>query len=450
MDENKLWETVLSQIQFCISKANFETWFRNTRIISKKDEVVYIGVSNSFVKEWLENKYNHLILKILRNTEKGIKKIEYLVESSLTKNQKETPVIRKEITYQLPFSEFEIDKETNLNPRYSFNNFIVGSFNELAYAAAMNIVQNPGFSYNPLFIYGGVGLGKTHLLQAIGNKIKENFSNKKIYYTSSDKFISEIIDTIKNKTIKELKVKLQKLDVLIIDDIQFLSGKEKTQEEFFHLFNSLYQKNKQIVLSSDRPPKAIPALEERLRSRFEGGMIADIGFPDYETRLAILKLKTQEKNNQINQEVLEYIASNITKNIRELEGALNQIIVYQNLNNKLANIDVAQKLLKKFINIGQNIITQQKIIKKTAQFYDIDEKDLFSNTRKKEIVVPRQIVMYLLKEELKLSFSSIGRKFNHKDHSTVIHSYNKIKNEIKKNSRLKEEIELIKQGIYSG
>jgi chromosomal replication initiator protein len=449
MDENKLWESLLSQIQFCVSKANFETWFKNARVLSNKNGVVTISVSNSFVKEWLEKKYNHLILKILRGTEKSIKRVEYLVEGKNPEPITLTKTAKKELP-QLTFKDLEINKETNLNPRYSFNNFVVGSFNELAYAAAINITQNPGLNYNPLFIYGGVGLGKTHLLQAIGNKILENFPDKKVLYTPSDRFVSEIIDSIKSQSIKTLKTKLQKLDVLIIDDIQFISGKEKTQEEFFHLFNGLYQKNKQVVLSSDRPPKAIPALEERLRSRFEGGMIADIGLPDYETRLAILKLKAQEKNAVIKDEIFEYIASNITKNIRELEGALNQIIVYQTVNNKPANLETAKKLLKKFVVSPSRLITQEKIIKKIGEFYGINEKDLFGKTRKKEVVVPRQVAMYLLREELKMSFSSIGRKFNHKDHSTVIHAYNKINEELKKNSRLNEEIELIKHEIYSG
>jgi len=451
MENNKLWQSVLSQVQFCISKANFETWFKNTKIISEKDGAVSVSVPNSFSKEWLENKYHKLVLKILRNTDEKIKEVRYTVE---TPNQKvqilKSPKHEEIEEPQLMFKEFEVDRKTNLNPRYTFDNFVVGSFNELAYAASLGITKNPGLTYNPFFVYGGVGLGKTHLLEAVGNKIKENFPKKTVEYIPSNKFIAEIINAIKNRNTELLKAKLQKIDVLIIDDIQFLAGKEKTQEEFFYLFNNLYEKNKQIILSSDRPPKAISSLEERLRSRFEGGMMADIGLPDYETRLAILKFKEQEKNIQISEEILEYIASNITRNIRELEGALNQVIVYQKINNKSLNSDIAKKLLKNLLFSPFKIATQKKIVQIVAEFYDLKEKDIFDKTRKKEIVKPRQIAMYLLREELKNSFPSIGRKFNDKDHTTVIYAYNKIMAELKKNSKLVEEMELIKQRIYGG
>lgn len=451
MEPDKLWQSVLSQVQFCISRANFETWFKNTKIILEKDGIVSVSVPNSFSKEWLENKYHKLILKILRNTEEKIKDVKYIVENPPQKlqNQKSSKVEETK-SPQLRFKELEIDKETNLNPHYTFDNFVVGAFNELAYAAALAITKNPGMTYNPFFVYGGVGLGKTHLLEAIGNKIKEKFPKKRVEYFPSNKFIGEIINAIKNQEAELLKERLQKIDVLIVDDIQFLAGKEKTQEEFFYLFNNLYEKNKQIVLSSDRPPKAIPALEERLRSRFEGGMMADIGLPDYETRLAILKFKAQERNAQISEEVLKYITSNITRNIRELEGALNQVIIYQEINNKLLSLEGAKRLLKNLIFSPLKIATPKKIIKIVADFYDLNEKDILLKTRRKEVVKPRQIAMYLLREELRDSFPSIGRKFNHKDHTTVIYAWNKIFSQLKKDSKLAEEIELIKQRIYSG
>ena len=450
MENDKLWQLVLSQIQFCISKANFETWFKNTKIVSEKDGAVSVSVPNSFSKEWLENKYHKLILKILRNTDERIKEVKYAVETPGRKVQiLEPPKLEEIKSPQLRFEELEVDKKTNLNPRYTFDNFVVGSFNELAYAAALGITKNPGLTYNPFFVYGGVGLGKTHLLEAIGNKIKEKFPKKGVEYIPSNKFIAQIINSIKNRNTESLKAELQKIDVLIIDDIQFLAGKEKTQEEFFYLFNNLYEKNKQIVLSSDRPPKAIPSLEERLRSRFEGGMMADIGLPDYETRLAILKFKEQEKNIQISEEILKYIASNITRNIRELEGALNQMIVYQKINSKPLNLDTAKKLLKNLLFSPFKIAIPKKIVKIVSEFYDLQEKDIFNKTRKREVVKPRQVAMYLLREELKNSFSSIGRKFNQKDHTTVIYAYNKIITELKKNSKLVEEIELIKQRVYS-
>jgi len=451
MENNKLWQSVLSQVQFCISKANFETWFKSTKIVSEKNGAVLVSVPNSFSKEWLENKYHKLILKILRDTDGKIKEIKYTVDASnleieISRAQK----IKDKISPQLKFKEFEVDKKTNLNPSYTFDNFVVSSFNELATAATLGVTKAPGTAYNPLFIYGGVGLGKTHLLEAAGNKIREDFPKKKIEYIPSEKLISEIINSIKNRNTESLRLKLQKIDVLIIDDIQFLAGKEKTQEEFFYIFNDLYEKNKQIILSSDRPPKAIPSLEERLRSRFEGGMMADIGLPDYETRLAILKVKEQEKNVQIPEEILKYIASNITKNIRELEGALTQIIIYQKVNGKSLNIETIKSLLKNLVISPSQITTQKRIIKVVAGFYDLTEKDIFDKTRKKEIVKPRQIAMYLLRTELKNSFPSIGRKFNNKDHTTVIYAYNKILSELKKDSKLIEEIELIKHRVYSG
>jgi len=326
---------------------------------------------------------------------------------------------------------------------------VVGPFNELPHAAAWAVSKNPGVVYNPLFIYGGVGLGKTHLLQAVGNAVAQNFSQKKIKYIPAEKFTSEVVASIKNGSIEGLKSKLHQIDVLILDDVQFLAGKEKTQEEFFHTFNALYEKNKQIILSSDRPPKAIPALTERLRSRFEGGMIADISYPDYETRIAILKTKSGERAIGFSEEVLNYIASNIQRNIRELEGALNRLIAYQNLNNRPPDLEIAKTLLKNLILSPNRIVTPKKIIQAVAEFYDLKDKDLLSSSRKKEIVRPRQIAMYLLREELKSSYPFIGRKFGDRDHTTAIHSYEKITKELEKNESLNEEIGLLKQNIFN-
>lgn len=293
----ELWQTVLGEVELNISKASFITWFKDTKITSKKDGAVVISAPNGFTKEWLENKYNKLILKILRNNSADIKEVKFVIgkEEQLNNSQKETVQIPNIIGSQLDFQEFAINKETNLNPKYTFDNFIVGSFNELAQAAGRAVTKNLGTLYNPLFIYGGVGLGKTHLMQAIGNYLVKKTPSKKIKYLSSEKFTSELIDAIRKKGMDNFKNKYRKIDVLIIDDIQFIAGKEKTQEEFFHIFNNLYQKNKQIIISSDRPPQAISTLEERLRSRFQGGMIADVGFPDLETRIAILKSKSKEK-----------------------------------------------------------------------------------------------------------------------------------------------------------
>jgi chromosomal replication initiator protein len=449
MNKEELWQAVLAQIQFNISPANFATWFKKTGVLSKKDNEVIISVPNNFSKEWLENKYNKTLLNILHNLDQEIKEIKYkVIHSNLKIKPQENNLIEAEVD-QLEFPEFKNDKETNLNPRYLFENFIIGSFNELSHAAASAVTKNPGLVYNPLFVYGGTGLGKTHLLQAIGNEVQKNFPKKKVKYLSSEKFTSEVVNAIKNRTIEKLKSLYRGIDVLIIDDIQFLAGKEKTQEEFFHTFNALYDKNKQIILSSDRPPTALPSMEERLKSRFEGGMITDISLPDFETRLAILKTKMQEKKINFSEDVLEFIASHIKKNIRELEGALNRLMVYQKLNHKSPDIETAKTLFKTTILNSIKVATSKKIIQAVIEFYDLKEKELFSNSRRREIIKPRQIAMYFFREELKSSFPYIGRKFNGKDHTTVIHACNKISKEIEKNKKIEEEINLIKDRIYT-
>ncbi len=449
MINEELWQSVLAQIQLNISQVNFATWFKNTEIISQKKEKVVISVPNSFVKEWLENKYNTDIFKIIHKFNDKIKEIEYTIGKPKLKIFKKNPVVSPE-TDQLEFQQFKIDKNSNLNPRYIFDSFVVGSFNELPHAAAIAVAKNPGFVYNPLFIYGGTGLGKTHILQAIGNEVIKNFKKKKIQYIPSERFTSEVVSAIRNHQMELFKAKYKDVDVLIIDDIQFIAGKEKTQEEFFNVFNVLYESNKQIILSSDRPPRAIQSLAERLKSRFEGGMIADISIPDLETRIAILKTKAQEKKVDFSTETYEYVASIIQKNIRELEGALNHLIVYQKLNNQKPDIEIVKNIFKNLFSVKQPIVTPKKIIQEVADFYEIKEKDILSKSRKKEIVGPRQVAMYLLREELKNSFPFIGRKFNGRDHTTAIHSYKKILNEIIKNKRLEGEIELIKEKILTG
>jgi chromosomal replication initiator protein len=449
--KEELWQAVLAQIQLSISPANFSTWFRNTDVLHLKDGEVVISVPNSFAKEWLENKYNKVIFKILRNLDEGIKEVKYAVGRQETKIPKKLSFSLAE-TDQLEFPELKVDKETNLNPRYTFENFVVGPFNELPQAAAWAVSRDPGVIYNPLFIYGGVGLGKTHLLQAIGNEVaktSESPASKKIKYIPSEKFTSEVVAAIKNHSMEQFKLKYRAIDVLIIDDIQFLAGKEKTQEEFFHTFNTLYEKNKQIILSSDRPPKAIPSLAERLRSRFEGGMIADIGYPDLETRMAILKTKVQEKKIDLPEEILTFIATNIQRNIRELEGTLNRLVGHYKLSNQPIDAETATSLLKKLLLSPAKAVTAKKIIKAVAEFYDLKEKHLSENSRKREIVKPRQIAMYLLREDLKSSYPFIGRKLGGKDHTTAIYSCGKILKELETNENLKEEIELIRQVIFS-
>jgi len=451
MNNLELWQSVLAQMQFHISKANFATWFQNTEIVSKESEKIIISVPNAFSKEWLSNKYNKLILKTLHDIDESIKDLEFVIKPQSAKNTPPKITIENETREdaQLKFEEFKINKETNLNPRYTFTSFVVGSFNELAHAAALAVADNPGFTYNPLFIYGGTGLGKTHLIQAIGNRISDEAKKKKVKYISSEKFVSSIISAIRTNTMESFKASLAPIDVLILDDIQFIAGKNKSQEEFFHVFNSLYEKNKQIILSSDRPPNAIAELEDRLRSRFEGGMIADVSLPDYETRLVILKTKLQEKNMALPEDVLDYIAANVKKNIRELEGALNKILIYNKINQELT-IETVKKLLRGFVFSPFDVANYKKIIETVAKFYNLEEKNLFDPTRRKEIVKPRQVAMFLLRKELKYSFPAIARKFGGKDHTTAIYAYKKILQENEENNKLTEELNLIKQRIYSG
>lgn len=457
MELNELWKAALGEIELQVSKANFKTWLQNTSIIEKKGSAVVIAVPNSFTKEWLENKYHKFILGSLRNIESEIKEVSYQIKQNTGKEDVKRVNNREEgekiLGQQLDFQELTTDVLTNLNPRYTFDNFIVGPSNELVHAAAMAVTQNLGRKYNPLFIYGGVGLGKTHLIQAIGNAVKKENPNKKIKYVTSERFTSEVISALRSghlrpNEIDEFKRRWREVDLLIIDDIQFLAGKEKTQDEFFHTFNALYDAGKQIVLSSDRSPKSIQTLEERLRSRFEGGMIADIAYPDLETRIAILKSKANERSVELSDDVFEYVAQNIKKNVRELEGALNRLIAANYQSKKDINLIEVKKLLNSVLNTPKKSTTLKSVIKAVAEFYDISEKELLERSRKKEIVKPRQITMYLLREEMKSSFPFIGMKIGGRDHTTAIHACEKIKKELESNQGLSDEINSIKEKLY--
>jgi chromosomal replication initiator protein len=466
MTNQELWQAVLGQLELNLSKASFTTWLKNTSIISQNAGEVVVGVPNGFTKEWLENKYHKFILKSVQDITGELKSVKYIISAAVSNSAPESQDVKNKIktehknideqrpektrNYAAEPSCVFIESESNLNPRYTFESFIVGSHNELAHAACIAVTRNLGTNYNPLFIYGSVGLGKTHLLQAIGNKVISDDPNKKICYTTSEKFASELISSIRDKTVDKFKLQYAKFDVLIIDDIQFLSGKEKTQEEFFHIFNALYQKNKQIVLSSDRPPKAIPTLEERLRSRFEGGMIADVGAPDFETRMAILKAKVKEKNLNISPEVLDYIATNIQKNIRELEGALKRVQALSEFSAKTITLKEVEGVLADVVSSTyRKSTTTKEIIKIVSEFYNVEAEELSARSRKQEIVKPRQIAMYLMRSEINTSFSSIGEVLGKKDHTTVMHAVNKIQEDISLDKNIEQEIILIKQRIYN-
>ena len=455
IDKDELWQSALAEIEFSLSKANFITWFRNTSIASKKDGVVLISTPNAFIKEWLESKYCMLILKTLRGKSGDIKEVKFAIKPQAGDQEKRSSKKKEQIStafidHQINLNETLIpDKETNLNPKYTFDSFIVGSSNQLAHATAVSVSKNLGTTYNPLFIYGGVGLGKTHLLQAIGNEILKENPKHKVRYMSSEKFLGELINSIRNKTIDKFKEEYKKINLLIVDDIQFIAGKEKTQEEFFHIFNEIYANNNQIVLSSDRPPKAITTLEERLRSRFEGGMIADISAPDYETRMAILKAKLIEKKlGELGDDVLGYIATTVTKNIRELEGSLIRFVMTCKVVGFTPTLDKVKSILATTNTNNSSKTSYKSIVKAVSEFYDIKEEDLINQSRKREIVLPRQICMYLMREEMKSSYPFIGDKFGGRDHTTVMHACEKIGNEIQKNENMVEELNIIKNRIY--
>lgn len=451
IEKDQLWEKALVEIELSISRPNFLTWFQNTNIADQDNNIVILNVPNTFVKEWLSNKYHKVIIKALRALSPAIRDVEYVISPQSLNDQKVSsrgrtiPKIAEE--EQLEFDEVHIDKAANLNPRYTFENFIVGSFNELAYAASQAVTKNLSSSYNPLFVYGGTGLGKTHLLQAIGNNVRQNAPNAKVQYLTSEKFSNEFINAVQNNSFSSFKERYRQHDLLIIDDIQFFSGKMKIQEEFFHLFNALYEANKQIVFSSDRPPKTIPELEERLRSRFEGGMSAAITAPEYEARKAILQAKASQKKLVIPEEILEFIANSVQSNIRELEGALQSVLAQSRLLGKIPSLQEAKEVLQKNIKTRKKT-TVAHLIKIVAEFYGISEKDIFEQTRKKQIVFPRQIAMYLLREDFNSSYPYIGEKFGGKDHTTVIHAYEKIAGDLKTNEKLQEDIKQIKELLY--
>jgi len=455
MDIQELWEAALGEIKLNISKANYLTWLKDTFIVGFKEGTISLGVPSSFTKEWLENKYHKQILHALYNLDPKIKKVEYLVTTNgdsikkiETKKTKRSSSVSKSSVLDEQL-EFNIDFNTNLNPKYTFENFVIGTNNELANAAALAVTENLGEKYNPLFIYGGVGLGKTHLLQAIGNKLRKEKKKLKILYASSEKFTDDLVNAIRGQKMTEFKKSFRNLDLLLIDDIQFIAGKDKTQEELFHTFNTLYGKNKQIVFTSDRPPKSIPSVEERLRSRFEGGMIADIGYPDFETRLAILKNKNQDVSHLISDDILKYIAEVIPRNIRELEGAFNRVMAHARLKNSPISLEETKKILSLILNKSSKYISPKEVIKKIVSFYDLAESDVLGRSRKKELVKPRQIVMYLLREELQYSYTSIAEKLGNRDHTTVIHACKKISAEIEKNPVFSQEITILKEILYN-
>jgi len=443
MDTKQLWKNCLVEIETGVSKANFSTWFKNTCILREELGVVYVGVPNEFVRDWLKTKYHKLITKTIADSYENMRAVEYVITKIETNKQEIIKTNEIQINKELPLADLYISPEDNLNPRYRFNSFIVGSFNELAYAASQAIIDNPGTKYNPFFVYGGTGLGKTHLIQAVGNSIKEKYPNKKVNYITLERFATDFINSLQNNKANSFKEKYRKYDLLIIDDIQFIGKMEKIQEELFHTFNTFYENNKQIIFSSDKHPNHIPELADRLKSRFAAGMIVDVSEPEYESRLAILKVKLQEHNIDLDQEIVEYIASVIRGNIRELEGSLNTIVCQYRLKNKPLLLSEVKNLLKNNIKPKKNVSIKD-VVKTISEYYNLEESAIYEKTRRKEIVKARQVVMYLLREDFNVSYPLIGQKLGGKDHTTVIHSYLKIKEDLKNDSQLMQELEQIR------
>ncbi len=444
-DTKQLWEGALTEIELSVSKANFTTWFKDTAVSRVEEGVVYLAVPNTFVKDWLLNKYHKFILRSLRNLSEQVRALEYVVmkDDPRKRDLPGAKLSSPSFTGELPLQDYYVDKESNLNPRYTFESFVVGPFNELAHAAALAIIKTPGITYNPLFIYGSTGHGKTHLIQAIGNHIKTAFSGQKVFYVTSEKFSQDFVTAMQQSRISQFKEKYRHYDVLIMDDIQFFSNKEKSQEELFHLFNDLYAHNKQIIFSSDKHPNYIQNLEERLKSRFAAGMIVDIPPPDRESRVSILKTKARMLKFELHDDVADYIAAALEGNIRELEGILNSIMMQTQVRGRDLGVMEVKSILKN-TSKPKKALSIKDITKVVADFYNIDENHIYEKTRRKEVVKPRQLVMYILREDCNVSFPLIGQKLGGRDHTTVIHSCDKIKNEIREDPNLLQEINQIR------
>lgn len=449
VDNQQFWSQVLNEVELSVSKANFNTWFKDTYIMKQEEGVVYLAVPNAFVKDWLLNKYHKMILRAMRALAETIRAIEYVVVKDEPRRRAAEAAQKLQAigaTAELPLNDFYIDKENNLNPRYTFETFVVGPFNELAHAAAQAVVKKPGIAYNPLFVYGNTGHGKTHLIQAIGNLTKALYPTKKIYYVTSEKFTLDYINSVQANHVNLFKEKYRKYDLLIMDDIQFFSKTEKTQEELFHLFNILHDSNKQIVFSSDKHPNYIPSLEDRLKSRFAAGMIVDIPAPDHESRAAILRSKSSQTGFPLTSEVIDFLAATIEGNIRELEGALNTIVCHAQLKGKEPGLLEIKNLIKNSAK-PKKAVSVKEVIKVVADFYNIGEENIYEKTRRKEVVRPRQLAMYILREDFSVSYPLIGQKLGGRDHTTVIHSCEKIKGELKTNPNLGQELDQIRAMI---
>ncbi len=462
MDAKQVWRAALGELQVSLSPANYETWVRDTQLIDVDDQKFKIAVPNGFAKDWLETRYRSLISQTLARIVGYSVQVEFVVGTTpetvaggeaADRSPEAEPSPRIGTTAQVRLEPTRVGGEggtSNINPRYTFSNFIVGSANRLAHAASLSVAERPGHAYNPLFLYGGVGLGKTHLMHAIGNQVAAKFPRKRVVYATSEKFTNEFITSIQQGKIDDFRARYRRIDLLLIDDIQFIADKERTQEEFFHTFNAIHEDGKQIVLSSDRPPKAILTLEERLRSRFEWGLIADLTAPDLETRIAILRAKAEEGAVPITSDVIEFIARKVVSNIRELEGALNRIVAYASMGAMPISIELAQAVLSNVLyNPKKRQVTPERIARAVSDYYSVPMDVLQGQKRDKAIVMPRQIAMFLMREETDVSLLRIGAELGGRDHSTVLHACDKITRESAVNDELRREIAAVRELIYA-
>ena len=447
MNSQAIWQGVLGEIEVSIPPSSFSTWFKSTELDIISDNEVAVLSPNPFVLTQLEKRYYQRIADGLKRNGLAVSTIHFRPKKVATRRQR----LNRDEPHSTATSPSIIKQAnkstTNLNPRYTFDNFIVGSSNDLAHAACQAIAANPGTKYNPLYLYGGSGLGKTHLMQAVGNEIIKRQPSARVLYTTTETFVSEFLDSIRFKK-KGFSDKYRNVDVLIVDDMQFIANKEKTQDEFFHTFNDLHQHDKQIIISSDKPPKSIPTLTDRLRSRFEWGMTIDVQMPDYETRCAIVTAKAGLSNVELSADVIEYLATNFKTNIRELEGALNQLLASAEMQNITPDAETAEGLLGNIKRSRPQHITAKQIIDKTARHFGVEVKDVCSPKRDKYIMQPRQIAMYLLRSELKMSFPKIAQELGRKDHTTAIHSVDKISKEMLISVNIREQINDIRDKLY--
>ena len=457
MDAKQVWRAALGELQVSLSPANFETWLRDTQLIDVDEQRFRIAVPNGFAKDWLENRYRSLISQTLARIVGYSVQVEFAISPSdtpLAEVADAAPVGPAAQSPQVRLEPGRIGGEgttANLNPRYTFANFIVGSANRLAHAASLSVAERPGHAYNPLFLYGGVGLGKTHLMHAIGSQVAAKFPRKRVVYATSEKFTNEFITSIQQGRIDEFRARYRRIDLLLIDDIQFIADKERTQEEFFHTFNAIHEDGKQIVLSSDRPPKAILTLEERLRSRFEWGLIADLTAPDLETRIAILRAKAEVGAVPITSDVVEFVARKVVSNIRELEGALNRVCAYAGLNREPLTLALAEQVLSDLLTGNEpRPVTAKAILDATAEMFGFAIADLIGQSRRRPLVTARQVGMYVFRELTDFSYPMIGREFGGRDHTTVIHAVEKITEQMKERRAIFDQVNELVRVIKTG